>query len=145
MPRGGHREGAGRKSAWKHRETTVIRVPKVFAEHLLEIAQRLDNGDKIEFVSKSKVKPIDIITESKKKNDLVIQSNSGQLELVTDSEDSLSGKGLARRLGIDPSTLRWHRKKGNSHLSKVSAQKDPDGKAWEYREDGKYYFVSSTL
>jgi hypothetical protein len=51
--RGGHRPGAGRKSGWNHSETQMIRVPKVFAQQLLEIAHRLDEGEVIDSESKS--------------------------------------------------------------------------------------------
>ena len=53
MARGGKRDGAGRKSGWLHPETTVIRVPKVFASQLIEIAQKLDNGEYLDSVSES--------------------------------------------------------------------------------------------
>lgn len=53
MPRGGRREKAGRKSAWNHSETDVIRVPRAFIPQLLEIARRFDNGEIIDFVTKS--------------------------------------------------------------------------------------------
>lgn len=42
MGRGGHRDGAGRKSGWNHAETQTIRVPKVFAAQLMDIARQLD-------------------------------------------------------------------------------------------------------
>jgi hypothetical protein len=51
--RGGHRPGAGRKSGWNHSETQMIRVPKVFAQQLLKIAHKLDEGEIIDFESKS--------------------------------------------------------------------------------------------
>ena len=46
--RGGYRENAGRKSSWQHGETQTIRVPKVIARQLIQIARRLDNGEEIE-------------------------------------------------------------------------------------------------
>ena len=85
MPRGGSRKGAGRKSAWNNKETTVIRVPKVFADQLLDIAQRLDKGEHIEFVTESKVKRIDKVTKSKKTKESVTKSKSGQLDLTDQS------------------------------------------------------------
>ena len=57
MPRGGRREGAGRKTQWESgctfAETTVIRVPKLLRDEILELAHRLDAGEEIDFVSKS--------------------------------------------------------------------------------------------
>lgn len=42
--RGGHRDNAGRKSTWNNGDTQTIRVPKVFADQLIEIAKKLDRG-----------------------------------------------------------------------------------------------------
>ncbi len=42
--RGGARAGGGRPSSWQNQPTITIRVPKVFAETLLEIASELDKG-----------------------------------------------------------------------------------------------------
>lgn len=40
--RGGARTGAGRKSAWKLGQTSVIRVPKVFASKIANFARKVD-------------------------------------------------------------------------------------------------------
>ena len=65
MPRGGKREGAGRKTTWASgrgiEDTTVIRVPKEFASKLLEIAHKLDAGASIDFVTNSNY---DTVTQS---------------------------------------------------------------------------------
>jgi hypothetical protein len=65
MPRGGKREGAGRKTTWASgrsiEDTTVIRVPKEFASKLLEIAHKLDAGESIDFVTNSSY---DTVTQS---------------------------------------------------------------------------------
>jgi tRNA(Ile2) C34 agmatinyltransferase TiaS len=53
MPRGGSRENAGRKTAWKNAETQVIRVPKVLVPKLMQIARKLDSGELLDFVTKS--------------------------------------------------------------------------------------------
>jgi len=42
--RGGARTGGGRPSPWQHKPTCTIRVPKVFAEILLEVAKEFDKG-----------------------------------------------------------------------------------------------------
>lgn len=66
--RGGYREGAGRKQAWKHGETQTIRVPKALAAQILDIARKLDEGELLDFVTKSKVSEIpqdDSVSESK--------------------------------------------------------------------------------
>ena len=57
MPRGGRREGAGRRTAWESgcsfAETTVVRVPKYLKTQVLELAHRLDAGEEIELVTNS--------------------------------------------------------------------------------------------
>ena len=57
MPKGGRREGAGRKTAWESgcsfAETTVVRVPKYLKTQILELAHRLDAGEEIELVTNS--------------------------------------------------------------------------------------------
>jgi hypothetical protein len=55
MPHGGKRTGAGRKSTWRSgcpfTETKLIRVPIAIAEQILEIAHRLDAGEKFDLVT----------------------------------------------------------------------------------------------
>ncbi len=57
MPRGGHRDGAGRKSTWvsgcKFEDTKLIRVPSTIADNLLEIAHKIDSGEDIDSETKS--------------------------------------------------------------------------------------------
>jgi hypothetical protein len=51
MPRGGHRDNAGRKSEWaSSSQTRPIRVPNWMAEQVLEFARKLDNGETIDIV-----------------------------------------------------------------------------------------------
>lgn len=82
--RGGQREGAGRKSAWKNGETQTIRVPKILVAQLLEIAKRLDEGELIDFVSQSKLK-----IES------VSKSSSRAIASVTGSSEACPHCGVA--------------------------------------------------
>ena len=44
MPKGGYREGAGRKFKWKSGKTKAIRVPEALAEEILDYAKKLDEG-----------------------------------------------------------------------------------------------------
>ena len=62
--RGGYRENAGRKSSWHHRDTCTIRIPKPFAEQLLELARRLDNGERVDTDTESIPWDNDLVTES---------------------------------------------------------------------------------
>jgi hypothetical protein len=51
MPRGGHRDNAGRKSEWaSSSQTRPIRVPDWMTEQVLEFARKLDNGEIIDNV-----------------------------------------------------------------------------------------------
>lgn len=62
--RGGYRENAGRKSSWKHKDTCTIRIPKTFAQQLVELAHRLDNGEPIDTDTESIFRDYDTVTES---------------------------------------------------------------------------------
>jgi hypothetical protein len=70
MPRGGHREKAGRPSTWKSgckfSETKLIRVPAAIAEKVLEFAHKLESDDPLDLVTKSKGYSIDEIKEAGK-------------------------------------------------------------------------------
>ncbi len=80
--RGGYRENAGRKSSWNHTDTCTIRIPKPFAEQLVELARHLDNGEVIDTETKSKLLGYDLVTES-------IQVEADHL----DSPTTMAGKG----------------------------------------------------
>jgi hypothetical protein len=104
MSRGGHREGAGRKGGWKNSETQVIRVPKIFASQLLDIARNLDLGFQVTVISpeldqavhmveeiqlaSSHPDQMDIFSLVDSSNDFVTESNDSDLESVTESNDS---------------------------------------------------------
>jgi hypothetical protein len=57
MPRGGRRDGSGRKSTWvsgcKFEDTKLIRVPSFISDKLLEIAHKIDSGEDIDSETKS--------------------------------------------------------------------------------------------
>jgi hypothetical protein len=42
---GGARTGAGRPRRWKHRPLKMVRVPVVFLEQILEVAQYMDQNE----------------------------------------------------------------------------------------------------
>lgn len=73
--RGGRRENAGRKATWNHKDTITIRVPKVIATQVMEVARRLDCGEHIDFVAKSIPAGVESVTESK----------AGDIETITKS------------------------------------------------------------
>ncbi|KAB8313850.1 hypothetical protein SD81_014620 [Tolypothrix campylonemoides VB511288] len=89
--RGGRRENAGRKPIWKNKETITIRVPKLIATQVLELAHRLDSGENIELDTESKTSKInEIITKSnlttqEKEYDFVMDSNLEETEIITKS------------------------------------------------------------
>jgi hypothetical protein len=122
--RGGYRDNAGRKSGWKNSDTCTIRIPKTFASQLVELARRLDNGERLSVDSggqpcigdpqppttileegcspESRVgarEKIDNDTESNfRENDLVTQSNSFGTH---DLDDGDSGDNLDPGIDID--------------------------------------------
>lgn len=54
MARGESRPGAGPKSTWIHGKTKTIRVPESLAEQVLRVARLMDEGGKIDDVTRSK-------------------------------------------------------------------------------------------
>jgi hypothetical protein len=76
MSRGGYRKGAGRKSSWQNSDTQLIRVPRVFAAHLLTMARKLDQNEFLE----PEFDMIDSVTESYDYNTLITLA----LEIIAD-------------------------------------------------------------
>ena len=108
MPSGGSRSGAGRKSTWnsgrKFEDTATIRVPKEFKLELLEIAKKLDAGEKYELDTNSylnqtvisdlhlKIQELEnsstkLIETLQQKGMLLEQVEKSKLELETKSKD----------------------------------------------------------
>ena len=104
MPRGGHREGAGRKGGWKNFETQVIRVPKVFVAQLMDIARRLDLGES-EIVTSStlpEVDPVEMIVESE-----ILQVNPDQMDLFSLPPQTNESVTESKTRPSRPDGLRW--------------------------------------
>jgi len=74
--RGGFRKNAGRKSTWQNQETCTIRIPKIFAETLSELARRLDSGEIFEFATKSKSITYDPASKSNWMPELITTNDS---------------------------------------------------------------------
>lgn len=61
-------------------------------------------------------------------------------------EEGLKGIELAKRLGCDNSNLARNAKKFTKEkFTDWSSQKDPEGIAWEFRENKKYYPLPASL
>lgn len=76
MPRGGARENSGRKPKWNLGETKAVRVPMAIADTILDIARRLDDGEKPESI----VIPRSEVTTSHLFSDELGELTSGELE-----------------------------------------------------------------
>ena len=78
--RGGARQGGGRKSSWLNQPTCTVRVPEVFAQLILEIAQKLDQGSEDELVVNLKAQALVHQTKRSKLllSDVPIYSRGGQ-------------------------------------------------------------------
>lgn len=131
MPRGGKRKGSGRPSPWVHKRTKLIRVPAVFADQLIEIAQKLDKGEALDFETKSKAPHIQAFPTG--------QMSVWDVAVPPDQPSPLSGKALARRLDRSSGTLHVHKKRGNDDLVPWTRAADPDGWGWEFRADTQKY------
>jgi hypothetical protein len=82
---GGAREGAGRPRRWKHRPLKMVRVPVVFVEEILEVAQYMDqNQGRLPFSEASK--------------DLIIISGHPSESLSGEEIKELSAKRKAQKL-----------------------------------------------
>ncbi|RUS95304.1 hypothetical protein DSM106972_090800 [Dulcicalothrix desertica PCC 7102] len=46
--RGGKRENAAGKPIWKNPYTCTIRVPKIYAQKVMQLAHRLDSGEEFD-------------------------------------------------------------------------------------------------
>jgi hypothetical protein len=121
MPRGGHREKAGRPSTWKSgckfSETKLIRVPAAIADQLLEIAHKLDSGE-----------TLDLVTKQLSLLDRPIEINA---------DTRFSGVKLANRLNVSSAAFTPVLRQGDSIFAEYTKQRDPDGIAWV--RDGKKY------
>jgi hypothetical protein len=121
MPRGGHREKAGRPSTWKSgckfSETKLIRVPAAIADQLLEIAHKLDSDETLDLVTKQ-LSLLDRPTE-------------------INADTRFSGVKLANRLNVSSAAFTPVLKQGDSVFAEYTKQRDPDGIAWV--RDGKKY------
>ncbi len=85
MGHGGARTGAGRPRRWKHRPLKMVRVPVVFLEEILEVAQYMDQNDgRLPF--------------SKASEDLVIISGHPSESLSGEEITELSAKRKAQKL-----------------------------------------------
>ena len=150
MPRGGKRKGAGRKSQWESgcsfSETTVIRVPKVLRNKLLEIAHRLDAGDNLDLDTKL-LRERNVYLErqvfqlEEKLGRLLkpianSQKKQGELELDTELTIFLSGYALGmKRFGLSKSTVARSKKdKTLEKFTQWTKERDPDGIAWKFVE-----------
>lgn len=121
MPRGGHREKAGRKSGWVNSETQLIRVPRVLASRLLEIAKHLDQGNEIQFIA----------TEFSGETEEVVHSDEPIQQLnIFQLDDPLPQpvglRALAKRLDVSSGTLSRYKKTTKKSLS------------WTYEKDGNW-------
>lgn len=135
MPRGGRREKAGRKSSWLNPETQLIRVPKVLAGRLIEVAKHLDQGDDVQVV------PVETkqhnLTETAQLSLSVFPSDQNGLEVPP---QPLGLRALAKRLHVSSGTLSRHKKTTARSLAWMLEKDENWG--WFYSpRDEKYHPV----
>ncbi len=110
---GGARENAGRKSIWNHKETCTIRIPKVFALKLHEIAQKWDKEPLVEFD----------INSNSPKDEYISNSSSWKLENQTESSQeefdfvTKTNRDLSQAIDLAQQILR-HKKSARISLAK---------------------------
>lgn len=138
MPRGGQREGAGRKSTWasgcRFEETKLIRVPSAIADQVLNFAHQLD-ADNSQSINS------DLETKSK-------ASFGQQLEIPTLLTEihPITQSLLVKRLGVSADQIRKSKgRTGDKALQSWSPACDPDGIAWRYDSKTKKYTPAADL
>jgi hypothetical protein len=150
MPRGGHRDKAGRRSTWqsncKFSETKLIRVPIAIASQLLDIAHRLDAGEVLDFVTQSK--EADLEPPSIERGNIApgqmsfldLSFEIPPIEPVTaKSLQPLSARALSQRLKVDKSGSMVIRRKLKPEFKEWTMEKDPENIGWVYNEQDKFY------
>ena len=86
FPRQISRENAGRKATWNNKDTITIRVPKLIAIQVMELAHRLDSGENIELDTESKLANSDFVIKSKFLGyENITKSESENHEIITPS------------------------------------------------------------
>ena len=81
---GGARDNAGRKSIWNNQETCTMRIPKIFARRLHEIAQIWDKEGNLEIDIQSNPEKHECVSQSKSPSfENITNSNLSNLDSVT--------------------------------------------------------------
>ncbi|MDJ0598594.1 MAG: hypothetical protein QNJ37_07115 [Crocosphaera sp.] len=114
---GGTRENAGRKSIWNHNETCKIRIPKVFAPKLHEIAQKWDKDSLLEFDTNSKSPQDEYVANSSKQP---VENGTESSQLKIDSVTKTS-QDLSQAIDLAKQILR-HKKSARISLAKFLAK-----------------------
>jgi hypothetical protein len=150
--RGGHREGSGRKSGWKHSETQTIRVPKIFAAQLLEYARQLDSGselvqDEHGLNSEPSLEPEDGIENQISPEFAEVPGQMSLFEGIDSETESkvvpLRGDQLAERFRVNrgvPSQAKARCKDDPEKFLAWTRRHDPDGIAWEFDAQTRLYY-----
>jgi DNA primase len=121
------------------RELEAVLYPETIIEFVTETKL-----EKKELVTESKVTDNDFVTNSEEiNNDLVTDSKTLQVEqieltLTKEGLQPLTQAELADRFGAKKYRSQISEKKYD--LTEWSKSKDPDGIAWEYREETKKYY-----
>jgi hypothetical protein len=154
MGRGGQREGAGRKSGWKHSETQTIRVPKIFAVQVLDYARQLDAGAGI-FIPDHEIPDADLgisdqfdsetISELPPEQE-VVPGQTSIFDFIDSVPESklmpLRGDQLAERFGINrgrPSSQMGRYRDKSEKFLRWTKDHDPDGVGWEFNPTTKRF------
>ncbi|MGF1486566.1 MAG: ATP-dependent RecD-like DNA helicase [Prochloraceae cyanobacterium] len=92
MPRGGKREGAGRKPSWYHQPTKNVKIPEPLIEYVLDYAKTIDRTKLIE-----KLDDDDHLVREKLKEFLTVFADILKNPNQSSSEDELIDGGKANR------------------------------------------------
>ena len=150
MPRGGKRPGAGRKSSWPsgcgREDTKLIRVPIAIAEDLLEIARRMDGGERVSFISSESKGDVQAGAKLTPSDSQILPLFGFEAEHqqedgidFSDADEPLTLREAAKLVGCAPATLQnWKSKLSLSELASKTLSKSGNTVALTFRA-GKYY------
>jgi hypothetical protein len=150
-PKGGPREGAGRKSTWNNSIIKQVKVPMALAERLMVLARHLDQGGEVELVEGAGQHPAagvevaalirEAMELARKDGGHLTKSGKSLLmqalallegnDIATDSpverQDEASGRGVARQGRKRPGVAADSISAGEGSVEGQNGPRSPEG------------------
>jgi hypothetical protein len=104
-----------------------------YSDNVGGVERRIDEAESIGQRTRQKLQPL-----TRSPNGRQNEPTQELLQNIESGDAGLSARGLANHLGVAHPTIGRKKKKGADMFAAWSKELDPDGLAWEFRED-KYY------